>query len=140
MATHKSCIKQGYLPTQPTCSVRIRLEDDLAWLTIKGQGNASGTTRYEWEKTIEPGEAAELLELCTGHLIDKERFRVPVGPHCYEVDVFHGINEGLVVAEIELSDEHETFERPDWLGEEVTGQKRYYNASLTAHPFTEWPQ
>lgn len=140
LATHRSRIIQGYLPTQPTCSVRIRLEDDTAWLTIKGQGNASGTTRYEWEKPIEPGEAAELLELCAGHLIDKDRYRVPVGMHCFEVDVFHGVNEGLVVAEIELSDEQEAFERPDWLGEEVTGQKRYYNASLTATPFTEWPQ
>jgi len=131
-------IRQGYLPTTSACSVRIRLEDEQAWLTIKGKGNASGTTRYEWEKSIDPGEANELLALCTGHLIDKERFLVPVGTHTFEVDVFWGVNEGLVVAEIELSDENEVFERPDWLGAEVTGEKRYYNASLTVHPFREW--
>ncbi|NLT02588.1 MAG: CYTH domain-containing protein [Bacteroidales bacterium] len=137
-AIRKSRIKQGYLPTTPGCSVRIRLVDDAAWLTIKGKGNASGTTRYEWEKAIDPGEAAELLDLCAGHLIDKERYLIPAGPHLFEVDVFHGINEGLVVAEIELSDENEAFERPEWLGEEVTGQKRYYNACLTTHPYKEW--
>ncbi len=138
MATRRISIRQGYLPTTSACSVRIRLEDEQAWLTIKGKGNASGTTRYEWEKSIDPGEANELLALCTGHLIDKERFLVPVGTHTFEVDVFWGVNEGLVVAEIELSDENEVFERPDWLGAEVTGEKRYYNASLTVHPFREW--
>jgi len=138
LATRRISIRQGYLPTTSACSVRIRLEDEQAWLTIKGKGNASGTTRYEWEKSIDPGEANELLALCTGHLIDKERFLVPVGTHTFEVDVFWGVNEGLVVAEIELSDENEVFERPDWLGAEVTGEKRYYNASLTVHPFREW--
>lgn len=138
MATRRISIRQGYLPTTSACSVRIRLEDEQAWLTIKGKGNASGTTRYEWEKSIDPGEANELLALCTGHLIDKERFLVPVGTHTFEVDVFWGVNEGLVIAEIELSDENEVFERPDWLGAEVTGEKRYYNASLTVHPFREW--
>ncbi|NLE33376.1 MAG: CYTH domain-containing protein [Bacteroidales bacterium] len=138
LATRRISIRQGYLPTTSACSVRIRLEDEQAWLTIKGKGNASGTTRYEWEKSIDPGEANELLALCTGYLIDKERFLVPVGTHTFEVDVFWGVNEGLVVAEIELSDENEVFERPDWLGAEVTGEKRYYNASLTVHPFREW--
>lgn len=118
--------------------MRIRLEDATAWLTIKGKGNASGTTRFEWEKAIELGEATALLPLCTGHLIEKDRFRVPAGRHVFEVDVFHGVNEGLVVAEIELAAEDEAFEHPDWLGEEVTGEKRYYNLSLTTHPFQEW--
>lgn len=138
LATGRRWIRQGYLPTQPGCSVRIRLEDDVAWITIKGKANASGTTRYEWEKSIAPEEATELLKLCTGHLIDKERYLVPIGAHTFEVDVFHGVNEGLVVAEIELSDEHESFERPDWLGEEITGQRRYLNACLASHPYQAW--
>src|SRR5574344_1783677 len=87
LATSKSRIVQGYLPTTAACSVRIRLEDATAWLTIKGKGNASGTTRFEWEKAIELGEATALLHLCTGHLIEKDRFRVPAGRHVFEVDV-----------------------------------------------------
>ena len=137
-STRKMRFKQGYLPTEKGCTVRIRTEDDRAFLTIKGPSNASGITRYEWNHEIATHEAEELFLLCTNDLIEKDRYLVPVGKHTYEVDVFHGDNEGLIVAEIELDAEDEPFEKPSWLGQEVTEQRRYSNSHLASNPYKHW--
>ena len=131
-------IVQGYLNTAPERTVRIRIKGKKSYITIKGKGNASGTTRFEWEKEIPLSEAEQLLLLCEEGVIDKIRHEIPVGNHCFEVDVFAGDNQGLIVAEMELKDENESFEKPNWLGEEVTGQERYYNAFLSTTPFKNW--
>ena len=134
-ATH---IIQGYLSHKP--SVRVRIRGDKGYLTIKGPVSASGLSRFEWEKEIAVDEALALLELAEPGRIDKTRYLVKNtdGKHTWEVDEFHGDNEGLVMAEIELGDETDTFDRPDWLGEEVTGDVRYYNSRLKDHPFKTW--
>ena len=126
-------IVQGYLSRVPERVVRIRIKDEKGAITIKGKNNASGATRFEWEKEISLEEARRLLELCEPGIIDKTRYLInnTDGKHIWEVDVFHGKNEGLVIAEIELGDENETFDKPEWLGEEVTGDQRYYNSSLS---------
>jgi adenylate cyclase len=131
-------IVQGYLNTAPERTVRIRIKGTKGYITIKGKGNASGTTRFEWEKEITLLEAEQLLLLCEEGVIDKIRYEIPVGNHCFEVDVFAGVNQGLIVAEIELQAENEAFEKPNWLGNEVTGQERYYNAYLSVTPFKDW--
>lgn len=131
-------IVQGYLCSAPERTVRVRIAGGKGYLTIKGVGNESGVTRFEWEREIPPHEAEELLELCEPGVIDKTRSHVSCGDHLYEVDEFHGENEGLVVAEIELGEEGEIFEKPDWLGEEVTGRAEYYNAMLMKRPFRQW--
>lgn len=131
-------IVQGYLNTDPERTVRIRIKGTKGYITIKGKGNASGTTRFEWEKEIALSEAEQLLLLCEEGVFDKIRHEIPLGNHCFEVDVFAGVNDGLIVAEVELQTENESFEKPDWLGEEVTGQVRYYNAYLSATPFKDW--
>jgi adenylate cyclase len=131
-------IVQGYLNTAPERTVRIRIKGTKGYITIKGKGNASGTTRFEWEKEIDLMEAEQLLQLCEEGVIDKTRHEIPVGKHCFEVDVFAGVNQGLIVAEIELHDENELFEKPNWIGKEVTGQERYYNAYLSSTPFKDW--
>ena len=131
-------IVQGYLNSNPERAVRIRITDDKAFLTIKGMGNESGTTRMEWEREIPIHEAEQLLKICEKGTIDKIRYEISAGIHIFEVDVFAGENEGLILAEIELNDENETFERPSWLGEEVTSDKRYYNAYLSQNPFKSW--
>lgn len=131
-------IVQGYLNTDPERTVRIRIKGTKGYITIKGKGNASGTTRFEWEKEIALSEAEQLLLLCEEGVIDKIRHEIPLGNHCFEVDVFAGVNDGLIVAEVELQTENESFEKPDWLGKEVTGQVRYYNAYLSATPFKDW--
>jgi len=131
-------IVQGYLSSVPERTVRVRIMGGEAFFTIKGKSNASGTSRYEWEKEIAVEDARELLKLCESGIIDKVRYYVISGNHTFEVDEFHGENEGLVIAEIELDDEAEDFVRPEWLGEEVTGDKRYYNASLTKNPYIGW--
>lgn len=131
-------IVQGYLNTAPERTVRIRIKGTKGYITIKGKGNASGTTRFEWEKEIDLMEAEQLLQLCEEGVIDKIRHEIPVGKHCFEVDVFAGVNQGLIVAEIELHDENELFEKPNWIGKEVTGQERYYNAYLCSTPFKDW--
>ena len=130
-------IMQGYICSDPDRTVRVRVRGDKGFLTIKGRGSEDGLSRYEWEKEIPVTEAAELMALCGSGVIDKTRYLVPFGKHTYEVDVFHGANEGLVLAEIELSDEQEAFEMPSWLGEEVTGDVRYYNSMLSLHPFSK---
>lgn len=129
-------IIQGYLSRVPERTVRVRLKGDCGYLTIKGKSSDSGVSRYEWEKKIAPGEALELLELCEPGKIDKTRYLVRVGKHVFEVDEFYGENEGLILAEVELKSEDELFEKPEWLGEEVTGDLRYYNASLACRSFT----
>ncbi len=131
-------IKQGYLNSAPERSVRIRITGKRAFLTIKGIGNDSGMSRYEWESVIDKKEALELLKICEPGLIEKTRYVVPVGNHEFEVDEFHGDNEGLFLAEIELVNESESFMEPDWLGNEVTGIEKYYNVMLIKHPYREW--
>ena len=133
-----SRISQGYLCSDPARTVRVRLKDGKGFLTIKGAGDESGMSRFEWEKEISADDAKALLAICDPGVIDKTRHLVKVGGHTYEVDEFHGDNEGLTVAEIELSDEAEAFERPSWLGKEVTGDARYYNSALAKHPYKDW--
>ncbi len=131
-------ISQGYLCSDPARTVRVRLKDERGFLTVKGAGDESGMSRFEWEKEISADDARSLLAICEPGVIDKTRHLVNVGNHTYEVDEFHGDNEGLTVAEIELSDEAEAFERPSWLGKEVTGDARYYNSALAKHPYKDW--
>ena len=137
-ATAAVHIIQGYLSSVPERVVRVRIKGDKGYITIKGIGSDSGMTRYEWEKEIPVGDARELMSLCEPGIIDKTRYLVPAGAHTIEVDVFHGDNDGLVLAEVELPDESSPIERPRWLGEEVTGDKRYYNNELATHPFKDW--
>ncbi len=137
-AYRKTYIKQAYLSVTPEATVRVRIRDAQATLTIKGKSNEEGTSRYEWEKAIEVAEAVELLQLCSTGLIEKNRYEIRVGKHLFEVDEFLGANEGLVVAEVELKNEADSFEKPAWLGLEVTGDVRYYNALLSQHPFSQW--
>ena len=131
-------IVQGYLNSNPERTVRIRIKGTQGFITIKGKGNDSGTTRFEWEKEIEVIEAEQLLLLCEDVVSDKVRYEIPFGKHLYEVDVFEGDNKGLIIAEIELENENESFEKPNWLGEEVTGDDRYYNASLSISSYKNW--
>lgn len=131
-------IVQGYLNSDPSRTVRVRIKGEKGFLTIKGKGNASGTTRFEWEKEIAVAEAELLLQLCEKGIIDKIRYEIPIGKHTFEVDVFSGENQGLIIAEVELSSENEFFEKPHWLGMEVTGDKRYYNSYLSENPFATW--
>lgn len=138
LAFKQNRIVQGYLNSHPERTVRIRIKGSQGFLTVKGKGNTAGTTRLEWEKEVPLSEAELLLPLCEAGAIAKIRYEIAVGRHIYEVDVFSGNNEGLILAEIELSDENETFEKPNWLGKEVTGDERYYNAYLSNHPYTSW--
>ena len=131
-------ITQGYLCSVPERSVRIRRCGDRGFITIKGLGSDNGICRYEWEKEIPVEEARELMLLCEPGVIDKTRHLVKAGEFTIEVDEFHGDNEGLVMAEVELPDVEATFERPVWLGKEVTGDERYYNVMLMKHPFKDW--
>lgn len=131
-------IAQGYLNTNPERTIRIRIKNDTGFLTIKGKGNESGMSRYEWEKEIPVEEAKNLLQLCEKGMIHKTRYNIKKGKHTFEVDVFYGQNDGLIIAEIELSDENESFEKPKWLGIEVTNDEKYYNAYLSNNPFKDW--
>ena len=134
-ARESSRIVQGYLNMDKDRTVRVRVRDDKGYMTVKGPTN--GVSRYEWEKEIPRDEAAGLLALCPA-VIDKTRHLVDYAGHTFEVDEFHGDNAGLTVAEIELSSEDEQFEKPSWLGEEVSHDRRYYNSQLLLHPFKEW--
>lgn len=132
-------IAQGYLSAVTERTVRIRIRDHQGFITIKGISNASGTTRFEWEKEIPVKEAENLLLLCEPTIIEKIRHIVPANDNLYfEVDEFFGENKGLLIAEIELLNENAKFIKPSWLGEEVTGQLKYYNAMLSKEPFSEW--
>lgn len=138
LAFKQNRIIQGYLSRIPERTVRIRIRDEKGFLTIKGKTNTSGLSRFEWEKEIPVDEAKTLLHLCEKGVIDKIRYEVKVGRHIFEVDEFYGENKGLIVAEIELQSENETFEKPIWLGKEVTHEIKYYNSYLSKKPFLEW--
>lgn len=131
-------IVQGFLSTVPERTVRIRIKGGKGFITVKGIGNKSGTSRYEWEKEISIEDATDLLKISEPGVIDKTRFNVKSGKHTFEVDEFYGDNEGLTIAEVELESENESFKKPVWLGEEVTGQVKYYNAVLMKTPFKSW--
>ena len=137
-AKKQTRITQGYLSSVPERTVRVRIKGEKGFITIKGIGNTSGASRYEWEKEIAVSEVEELLGICEAGIIDKTRFLVDVGNHTFEVDEFYGENEGLIVAEVELSSEDEAFEKPSWLGVEVTGDVRYFNSMLMKTPFKNW--
>lgn len=135
-AVSSSHIVQGYFAAINT--VRIRIRDDRGYITIKGPSRNGGITRYEFEKEISLDEAGHLMQLCELGVIDKHRYIIPAGNHIYEVDEFHGANEGLVMAEIELDEENEVFEKPEFIGIEVTGDSRFYNSHMRRNPFSEW--
>ena len=137
-AFSKKRIVQGYLNSNSERTVRVRIKTDKAYLTIKGKGNETGTTRLEWEREIAVSDAEKLLTICESGIIDKIRHEVKVGNHIFEVDVFSGDNEGLIIAEIELQSEDEVFEKPHWLGKEVTNDQRFYSAFLSNFPFKDW--
>lgn len=138
LATSSTHIKQGYICSDRGRTVRVRIRGHQAFLTIKGPSFDNGLSRYEFEKEITLDEAEHLFRLCGPGVIDKTRYLVPVGNHVFEVDEFYGDNEGLVVAEVELSSVDEVFERPTFLGIEVTGDRRYYNSMLTLKPYNTW--
>ena len=130
-ATQHYEIEQGYLCKEPGKTIRVRIRDTRAFLTIKSGKLREGLAKFEWEKEIELADAQELMQLCLPHPIVKTRYIIPINEERkWEVDVFHGHKEGLVLAEIELGDENEPFERPQWLGDEVTGLPQYYNANM----------
>lgn len=131
-------IAQGYLNSDISRTVRIRIKGNKGFITVKGIGSESGLSRFEWEKEIELQEAQQLLKLCEKGIIDKIRYEIRMGSHVYEVDEFYGENEGLIVAEIELTSENELFDKPEWLGEEVSNDPRFYNAYLSKNPFKTW--
>ena len=137
MATSHSHIRQGYIACKGA-TVRIRMRDDKAYLTIKGPSRDGGLSRFEFEREILVGEAEEMLKLCVGGMIDKTRWLVPYEGHIFEVDEFHGMNEGLLFAEVELQSETEEFARPPFLGMEVTGDKHFYNSHLLLNPYPLW--
>ena len=138
MAYHASRIAQGYICSERGRTVRVRICDDKGFLTIKGPSDKQGLGRYEWEKEIPLCEAKELMKLCEPGMIDKTRYLVRSGKHIFEVDEFYGENEGLTIAEVELASEDESYEKPDFIGEEVTGDVKYYNSFLMKNPFGRW--
>ncbi len=131
-------ITQGFLNTDPERTVRVRLMGDQGVLTVKGMSSEDGLSRFEWETEISSYEAHALLKLCEDGVIDKMRYEVRSGDHVFEIDEFFGANEGLVIAEVELKDEDEQFESPTWIGDEVTGDIRYYNSQISKSPFNTW--
>jgi CYTH domain-containing protein len=137
-ATEATDIVQGYLVHAPERTVRVRIRGDNGFITVKGKSGDSGMERYEWEKQIPVDDARELLRLCEPFAVMKTRYLVPFKGHVFEVDVFHAANEGLVMAEIELASADEAFEKPDWIGEEVTADPRYYNSCLSVKPYSRW--
>lgn len=138
LATSHSRIKQGYICSGHGRTVRVRRRDDQAFLTIKGPSMDGGLSRYEFEKEITLDEADHLFLLCEPGIIDKTRYLVPSGPHTFEVDEFYGDNDGLVMAEVELSSPDEPYEKPAFIGREVTGDRRFYNSHLRQNPFSLW--
>lgn len=138
LAYASSRIRQGYICSGGGRTVRVRIRGDKGYLTIKGPSNRVGMSRYEFEMEIPVEDAQELMGLCEPGVVDKTRYLVKSGRHVFEVDEFYGDNEGLVMAEVELSDENEPFEKPDFIGKEVTGDRRYYNAHLRNYPYKLW--
>ncbi len=137
MASSHSHIRQGYMACKGA-TVRIRLRDDKAYLTIKGPSRNGGLSRFEFEREILVEEADEMFKLCVGGVVDKTRWIVPYEGHIFEVDEFHGINDGLLFAEVELKTEDEHFEKPPFLGPEVTGNRHFYNSHLLVNPYPQW--
>ena len=137
-ANSQTRIVQGFLNTHPERTVRVRIKGDKAFLTVKGRSNDTGTSRFEWEKEIAVAEAEVLIPLCEKGIIEKVRYEVKVKNHIFEIDEFFGDNAGLVIAEVELTQEDEVFSKPEWLGKEVTGEIRYYNSQLSKQPYTQW--
>ncbi len=131
-------IVQGFLNTDPERTVRIRIKGEQGFITVKGKGNTTGVSRFEWEKEISILEAEQLLSLCEKGSIEKVRYEISLGNHTFEVDEFLGENTGLFVAEIELNDENESFLKPNWLGKEITGESKYYNSQLSKKPYLSW--
>ena len=129
---------QGYLNTDPDRTVRVRIKDDQAFITVKGKSSANGLSRFEWEREISLAEAQTLLPLCEAYPIEKIRHEIVIDAHTFEVDEFTGKNRGLILAEVELVTEDELFKKPKWLGKEVTGDARYYNSFLSNKPYTQW--
>jgi adenylate cyclase len=137
-AAKSTRITQGYLSSVPERTVRVRIKGDHGYITVKGMGSDSGASRYEWEKEIPVTEVDELLRICEPGVIDKTRFEVKIGDHTFEVDEFYGENQGLTVAEVELAAEDEAFGKPEWLGQEVTGDPKYFNSMLMKNPYSRW--
>lgn len=137
-AFKSTTIAQGFLNSNKSRTVRVRITDKKGFLTVKGESSASGLSRLEWETEISKQDADALFELCEPGQIRKTRYFVNVGQHVYEVDEFYDENQGLIVAEVELFSEDEEFEKPDWLGEEVTGDIKYYNSMLSKQPYKSW--
>lgn len=139
-AFEKVEIKQGFLNTDPERTVRVRIRDEEAFLTVKGKSSRDGLSRFEWEKEINKREAENLLEICEPGKIEKTRYLVASGKFTFEVDEFHGENEGLCIAEVELETKNDTFFKPDWLGKEVTGEVKYYNSQISKNPYKTWKE
>jgi len=137
-AFSKSHIQQGYICSERGRTVRVRIRDDRAYLTIKGPSENGGLSRYEFEREIPLEDGQQMMQLCEPGIIDKTRWLVKSGKHTFEVDEFFGDNEGLVVAEVELAHEEEPYEKPHFIGKEVTGDRRYYNSQLRLCPFNKW--
>ncbi len=137
-AYQQTRILQGFLNTDKERTVRIRLKGDLGFLTVKGVSTDDGTSRFEWEKEISIEDAKALMQLCEKGVIDKIRYEVKFDNHLFEVDEFFGDNEGLIIAEVELNHVSEVFKKPSWIGEEVTGDIKYYNAQLSKQPYKTW--
>lgn len=137
-ASSSSRIKQGYICSEKGRTVRVRIRDGKGYLTIKGPSSYGGLTRYEFEKEITPNEAEHLMHLCEPGIIDKTRYLVPCGNHTFEVDEFYGENDGLVMAEVELASEDEPYDKPGFIADEVTGDRRFYNSCLRQMPFSVW--
>jgi len=137
-ASKETRITQGYLSSVPERTVRVRIKGTKGFITIKGIGSQSGASRYEWEKEIPVSEVEELLKICEPGVIDKTRYEIKSGEFTFEVDEFYGDNDGLIVAEIELKDESDAFDKPQWLGQEVTGDVKYYNSMLMKNPYKKW--
>ena len=135
LAFAQSRIMQGYISSKPGRTVRVRIRDDKGFLTIKGRADEAGLSRYEWEQEIPLADAQDLMKLCEPGMIDKIRYLIRSGSHVFEVDEFFGENEGLIMAEVELSSEDESFDKPSFLGQEVTGDRRFYNSQLMKKPY-----
>lgn len=133
-------IIQGYLSADPERTVRVRITDKQAFITVKGKSDETGMERYEWEQEIKIDDAQNLIKLCLPGIINKTRYVIEHGQYLIEVDEFHDENEGLILAEIELLSKNDKLILPAWIGKEVTNDKRYYNSYLTHHPFSTWAE
>lgn len=137
-AYESSRIRQGYIASGKGRTVRVRIRDEKGYLTIKGPSDVAGLARYEFEMEISLADAEDLMRICEPGIIDKTRYLVRCGSHVFEVDEFYGENEGLVMAEVELGSEDEPYEHPNFLGKEVTGDRRFYNSHLRQNPYRLW--